>query len=66
VIFELVGSRDLADLGEGMIERVAAMVHDRGSDQSVNIHLELALAQSTATMPKCSGPTARTRGERMP
>ena len=39
VILDLVGSRDLADLGEGMIERVAAMVQDRGSDQNLAIEV---------------------------
>ena len=39
-ILELVGSHGLADLGEGMIERVAAMVQDRGSDQNLAVEVD--------------------------
>src|SRR5438094_9673915 len=34
--------------------------------KSHSIHLERALAQSTLTMPKCSGPTCWTRGWKVP
>jgi hypothetical protein len=39
VIFDLMGSRDLADLGDGMIERVATMIQDRGRDQNLAVEV---------------------------
>ena len=65
-VSQIVLAERLADALDGGLQFALAMHHHRGrhmdgAEEIASMNLERALAQSTVTMPKCSGPTAWTR-----
>ena len=55
-----------AHLSDSRVESGTIVLDDGGRNEDVAMNLDRALAQSTQTMPKCSGPTFCTRGWNAP